>query len=84
MKVVKELRKQLKLKQTELADMLGIQKANYCNMENGRLVPKNIEEIENRAFDALESECEKQIISEESKLARLKQTLSAIHNKCPF
>jgi transcriptional regulator with XRE-family HTH domain len=53
MRKIKELRKELGIKQVYFADKLEIQRAYYANVENGRLIPKNIEEIKREASKIL-------------------------------
>lgn len=53
MDVVKNLRKVVNVKQYELAASLGIEQSNYCNIENGKLIPNNIADIQKRAIDYL-------------------------------
>jgi len=53
MEIVKELRKKLKVKQYVLANTLGIQQANYANIENGKLIPNNLDEIKEKALNEL-------------------------------
>lgn len=53
MEDVKTLRISLGVKQIKIAELLGINQANYNNIENGRLVPKNISEIRRESLKKL-------------------------------
>jgi DNA-binding XRE family transcriptional regulator len=53
MKDIKKLRKICKLSQIELAYELGIEQSNYCNIENGKLIPNNLDEIKKKAIKIL-------------------------------
>lgn len=53
MKDVKKLRKICALSQIELANELGIEQSNYCNIENGKLIPNNLAEIRQKAINIL-------------------------------
>jgi|688.fasta_scaffold2333153_1 DNA-binding XRE family transcriptional regulator len=50
MEKVKQLRVKLKVKQCLIAERLGIQRTNYNSIENGKLIPNNIESIERDAL----------------------------------
>ncbi len=52
-KDIKKLRKICKLSQIELAEHLGIEQSNYCNIENGKLIPNNLDEIKQKAIKIL-------------------------------
>lgn len=84
MEIIKTIRKRLGIKQTELARMLNIREANYCNMENGRLVPKNIKEIEQKAFSKLLAVCEGEIMRAEEEIKLHNDIKSQIINQTPF
>ena len=53
MERVKKLRKLCRVTQVELANELGIEQSNYCNMENGKLIPNSIKQIESKAISIL-------------------------------
>lgn len=53
MEIVKLLRKKLKVKQYVIANTLGLQQANYANIENGKLIPNNLDEIKEKALNEL-------------------------------
>jgi transcriptional regulator with XRE-family HTH domain len=42
---IKELRKATGMKQTVLAEKLGIEQSNYSNIENGKLITNKIQNI---------------------------------------
>jgi DNA-binding XRE family transcriptional regulator len=50
MEIVKKLRKKLKVKQCLVAERLGIQRTNYNAIENGKLIPNNIDKIQSDAL----------------------------------
>jgi len=68
MEIVKQLRKKLKVKQYVLANTLGIQQANYANIENGKLIPNNLDEIKEKALNELKPFLVKKIKDTEAEL----------------
>lgn len=77
MKLVKQFRKELKIKQQEMAKRLNIEQGNYCNMENGRLVPKGIEDVEQRALTELAFVCENRLLE----IAQKKESIELLRNQ---
>jgi DNA-binding XRE family transcriptional regulator len=61
MEHVKLLRKAVGIKQHKMAEMLNIDQSNYCNIENGRLVPLNLDAIKQRCLNVLLPEIDKLI-----------------------
>ena len=49
MKDIKVIRKICGIKQYEFAKMMGIEQSNYANIENGRMVPKSLDSIKDKA-----------------------------------
>lgn len=68
MELVKNIRKCVGIKQVEMAESLGIDQSNYCNIENGKLIPNNISEIKEKALDILLPKLSNRIHIEETKL----------------
>ncbi len=52
-KQIKNLRKEVGLKQYVLAEMLNIEHSNYANMENGKLITNRIPDIIHNAEQIL-------------------------------
>lgn len=50
---VKVLRKAVNMKQYVLAEKLGVEKSNYANMENGKLITNKLPEIKKKAIGIL-------------------------------
>jgi len=50
MELVKQIRKEVGVKQYVLAERLGVNQGNYANIENGKLIPNNLEQIEKSAL----------------------------------
>jgi DNA-binding XRE family transcriptional regulator len=73
MKDIKKLRKICKLSQIELAYELGIEQSNYCNIENGKLIPNNLAEIRQKAIKILMPLLDLKIIYLGSDLYNLKE-----------
>ena len=42
MKIIKEVRAKLGIKQCEIAKKIGVSKSNYCNVENGNRGTENL------------------------------------------
>lgn len=45
MKRIKKIRKLVGITQKEIATHLNMDQANYCNIENGKYIPNNLDEI---------------------------------------
>lgn len=73
MKDVKQLRKVCKVSQVQMANDLGIDQSNYCNIENGKLIPNNLEEIKEKAIDILYPTFIKILLVKNSELYNLKE-----------
>ena len=73
MKTIKFLRQTLRIKQKDFAKHLGIARSNYSNIENGILIPKNIDKIKLNAIDLLKPEFKSTIADIEHQLDFLKQ-----------
>lgn len=71
MEKVKALRKEVGMKQKELADKLNIVQQTYSNIESGYYSPKNKEKTKEQAVDILYPLLIKKIISVREDLERL-------------
>lgn len=71
MERVKRLRKEVGMKQYILAEKLGIEQSNFANIENGRWIPGNIRETEERAVKILKPLLTKKILEVREYLNRL-------------
>lgn len=58
MKAIKELRKSLGLKQSDMAKEMKMNVPTYSNFENGIYNPKKIVELQGKAIDILISKAE--------------------------
>lgn len=73
MENVKKIRTLLKIKQFELAKQVGISQANFANIENGKLIPNNIKEIEIRCLKIMNLDFINLIGKEKVKLDNIKE-----------
>lgn len=71
MEKVKKLRKEVGMKQCELARMLGIVHQTFSNIESGYYSPKNKELTKEKAVDILYPLLIKKIIKQREELERL-------------
>lgn len=71
MEKVKKLRKEIGLKQGDLAIKLNKTKQNYSNIENGVLKPKNLDKIRQDAIDLMLPVLIKKILAARDELERL-------------
>jgi len=53
MEKIKKLRKELGVKQHELGLKLGVNKTKYSSIENGKLIPNNLEYLKEQAAKEL-------------------------------
>jgi len=81
MKEVKELRLICGIKQFQLAEKLGIEQSNYANMENGRLIPKNIAQLQGKAFKILKPYLQDRISDAEIALNELNKIKNIFYEK---
>lgn len=79
---LKQLRKICGTTQEELARKIGIEQSNYCNIENGILIPRNIEEIKIKAFEILKPRLLDVIKDKEKELKTLTDFLIDAGMKC--
>lgn len=80
MKHIKEIRKALKIKQSDFSKKLGIDQSNFSNIENGKLIISRIPEIIEQSMVILEPELTKHIIKKELELKFFKDALE-IHKE---
>lgn len=50
---IKVLREDVGVKQTELAEKLGLCQTNYSKIENGKLIPNSIDDLKKKALNIL-------------------------------
>jgi len=80
MERVKKLRKEVGIKQKDMAEALGINHPNYANLENGRYIPNGIKEIEKEAISILKPLLMVKILSTDKELDRLKSLMIQYQN----
>ena len=68
---VKILRREVGFKQKDLALLLGINRNNYVNIENGKLIPNSVKETEKRAIKILKPLLSKKLIAAQEEVERL-------------
>ena len=73
MEIIKQVRKLCGINQSEFSDRLGIVRSNYCNIENGKFIPNQIENITNKAKIILIPELDKLIKQKELEIIELKK-----------
>lgn len=72
---VKILRREVGFKQKDLAFLLGINRNNYVNIENGKLIPNSVKETEQRAIKILKPLLAKKVIEAQQEVERLESLL---------
>jgi len=75
MEIIKELRLELGVKQSYLAQELGLNQGNYSKLENGNLFQNNMSEIEAKAIKILKPMLIKKLISAQSEVERLESLI---------
>lgn len=78
---VKLLREALNVKQFHISGRLGLNQSNYANVENGRLLPKNIQEIKIKALNLLLPYLDLKINNTEKHLVALKDFKNKINHE---
>lgn len=81
METIKKVRKICKIKQTDMANMIGIEQSNYCKMENGILIPRNISSIKKKCENILLPYLEFIIESKDYELRQLKIAYTSFKNE---
>ena len=73
MKEVKSIRKMCGITQREVSEYIGINQSNYCNMENGKLKPNNLDQIQKKAMIFLQPKLEEAIKIAELRISEAKR-----------
>ena len=65
---IKKLRKLVGIRQFDMAEKLGMEQGNYCNLENGRYIPLNLDKIHFKCLEVLLPELDNLIFSKRKEL----------------
>ena len=80
MENIKWCRKKLKISQKELANALGMDQYNYCNIENGKLILNSIPNLKRRAIDFLLPRLKSKVSIMKNEILELEVMIEALEN----
>lgn len=81
MKNIRKLRRAVTITVKEMAEYLNINKNEYINIESGRLIPENKEELEEKIIDIINPKLKSKLIRTEFYYNSLKMLYEQLNNQ---
>lgn len=73
MQIIREARMACGITQTAIANELGLHSSNYCSIEKGRVIPKNLSELQKNAVERVQPQLSNLIAFKQEELEKLKK-----------
>jgi DNA-binding XRE family transcriptional regulator len=80
MESIKKARKICRITQSKLADSLGMEKSNYCNVENGKLILNTLPDLKKKAIDIILPKLALLISEKDNELRELRNLHESLYN----